>query len=70
MASNMVVARDTDGRIKPDRKSAADKIDGIVALVMALDRLNRASGSGSAYADHDLVVVDTTTPLEPGDQWP
>ncbi len=67
-ASNMAVARDTDGRIKPDRKHAADKIDGIVALVMALDRLNRASGSGSAYADHDLVIIDTNTPPE-SDLW-
>lgn len=69
MASNMTVARDNDGRIKPDRKAAADKIDGVVALIMALDRLNRASGSGSAYADHDLVTVDTNSPPE-GDLWP
>lgn len=70
MASNMVVARDNDGRIKPDRKRAIDKIDGIVALIMALDRLNRATAPQSAYADdHDLVVVATdpdAAPLE----WP
>jgi phage terminase large subunit-like protein len=66
MASNMVVARDADGRIKPDRKRAADKIDGIVALIMALDRLNRATSPQSAYADHDLLVISTT----PEDQLP
>ena len=60
MAANMVVVRDNDGRIKPDRKRAMDKIDGIVALIMALDRLNRATAPQSAYADdHDLVVIRT-----------
>ena len=68
MASNMVVQRDHDGRVRPDRKRAAEKIDGIVALIMALDRLNRATATPSAYDDHDLVVVRTTEEETP--QWP
>jgi phage terminase large subunit-like protein len=56
MAQNMVIAKDADGRIKPDRKRAVDKIDGMVALIYALDRFNR-NQSGSAYDDHDLFIV-------------
>ncbi|HVN52078.1 MAG TPA: terminase TerL endonuclease subunit, partial [Acidimicrobiales bacterium] len=36
MADNVVLRTDGDGRIKPDKKKSSEKIDGIVALVMAL----------------------------------
>lgn len=40
MANNMVVRRSSyDGRIRPDKFTAADKIDGIVALAMAVSRV-------------------------------
>lgn len=61
MAGNMVVTRDNDGRIKPDRKHASEKIDGIVALIMALDRLNRATSAPSVYETRGLMVVDEST---------
>lgn len=57
-ASNMVVAYDPDGRMKPDRKRATEKIDGIYALILALDGVNRSHESTSAYDDHDLMVID------------
>lgn len=38
MASNCAVSMDPAGNIKPDRSKATEKIDGIVALVMALGR--------------------------------
>jgi len=57
MASNMVAIADVNGNMRPDRKRAADKIDGVVAVLMALDRACRHQ-TGSAYDDHDLVVVD------------
>jgi phage terminase large subunit-like protein len=38
MASNCAVSIDAAGNIKPDRSKATEKIDGIVALVMALGR--------------------------------
>jgi phage terminase large subunit-like protein len=41
MASNFVVKHGTKGEIRPAKEHAADKIDGIVALAMALDRLIR-----------------------------
>jgi phage terminase large subunit-like protein len=39
MASNAIVAMDPAGNVKPDKSRSREKIDGIVALVMALGRL-------------------------------
>lgn len=36
MADNVTVTSDSNGNIKPDKKKSTEKIDGIVALVMAL----------------------------------
>jgi len=41
MASNFVVRHGTKGDIRADKEHAADKIDGIVAVIMALDRIVR-----------------------------
>ena len=38
MADNLVVRTDPAGNIKPDKEKATEKIDGMVALIMALDR--------------------------------
>lgn len=42
MASNAAAKQDPAGNIKPDKGKSADKIDGIVALVMALGRMSVA----------------------------
>ena len=41
MASNMVVKQDPAGNMKPDKGKARQKIDGIVAAIMGLDRAMR-----------------------------
>jgi phage terminase large subunit-like protein len=38
MASNVMVYTDPAGNIKPDKGKSTEKIDGIVALIMALGR--------------------------------
>jgi phage terminase large subunit-like protein len=38
MAGNMVATQDPAGNLKPDKKRSTEKIDGMVALMMALDR--------------------------------
>jgi phage terminase large subunit-like protein len=65
MAGNMVALTDVNGNQRPDRKRAADKIDGIVACLMALDRAIRHQ-TGSAYDDHDLVVVQADPTVDDG----
>jgi phage terminase large subunit-like protein len=42
MAGNLVVRSDPAGNMKPDKARSRAKIDGIVALVMALDGLIQA----------------------------
>ena len=49
MADNMVVDTDPAGNVKPNKKKSREKIDGMVALIMALDRATRHQNSGSVY---------------------
>jgi phage terminase large subunit-like protein len=44
MASNTIVKMDPAGNIKPDKQKSREKIDGIVALIMAVSRMMAASG--------------------------
>ena len=49
MADNMVVRKDANGNIAPDKEKATDKIDGMVALVMAWARAMLKQETQSAY---------------------
>jgi phage terminase large subunit-like protein len=40
-ADNMVVSQDPAGNLKPDKAKATQKIDGVVSLIMAIDRATR-----------------------------
>ncbi|MBQ9270569.1 MAG: terminase large subunit, partial [Oscillospiraceae bacterium] len=53
MAGNVVAEIDGAENIKPSKKKATEKIDGIVALIMGLDRCIRHEISGSVYDDPD-----------------
>jgi len=58
MAANMAVKQDPAGNLKPDKAESQGKIDGIVALVMALDRAMRHGDSNdSVYEERGLEVV-------------
>lgn len=58
MVDNLAVATDASENVKPDKKNAADKIDGVPAAVMGLDRAwNREVSGPSAYEDRGLEVV-------------
>jgi len=60
MADNLVVRSDPAGNVKPDKEKSRQRIDGIVALVMALDLAIRAQGGPavpSIYSSQDLAVL-------------
>ncbi len=59
MAGNVVAEIDAAENIKPSKKKSTEKIDGIVAWIMALDRCIRHEMEGSVYdePDHELVVI-------------
>lgn len=57
MADNLVAAVDPAGNIKPDKQRSIEKIDGMVALIMALDRALRHDDSGSVYEERGILTL-------------
>lgn len=53
MAGNVAVKQDPAGNIRPDKEKSSDKIDGIVAAIMALSGAMEGEG-GSVYEKHGL----------------
>jgi phage terminase large subunit-like protein len=49
MASNMAVEEDFAGNVKPSKKKSTEKIDGIVALIMAIAVAELEEGTGHPY---------------------
>ena len=58
MAGNLVASVDSAGNIKPDKAKSIEKIDGMVALIMALDRaLRHENNDESIYNEHGLRLL-------------
>jgi phage terminase large subunit-like protein len=57
MANNMVVRQDPAGNVKPDKSKSTEKIDGLVALIMAVDRATRNDDSDSVYEERGLLTL-------------
>jgi phage terminase large subunit-like protein len=57
MADNLVAAQDAAGNIKPDKEHSREKIDGMVALIMGLDRAIRHAPKGSIYKNRGLRTI-------------
>ena len=49
--------QDPAGNIKPDKEKSTEKIDGIVALIMGLDRAIRYESSDSVYDGRGLLIL-------------
>jgi phage terminase large subunit-like protein len=60
MASNMVVSSDAAGNVKPNKIKSREKIDGIVAAIMGLDRgiRHRGTDTGSVYDKRGLRTLE------------
>lgn len=57
MADNAVVKSDPAGNIKPDKSKSTQRIDGIVATVMALDRAMRHGAGHSVYENRGITIL-------------
>jgi len=58
MADNVAVRMDPAGNLKPDKAASQGKIDGIVGLVMGIDRASRHEApKKSVYEERGLVTV-------------
>jgi phage terminase large subunit-like protein len=59
---NIVVKQDEAGNIKPDKDKASERIDGAVAMIMALDRAIKNEQQGSIYDKRGLLIIDINHP--------
>jgi len=57
IAQNIVMHQDPAGNIKPDKDKSTEKIDGIVATIMALDRATRCQDATSVYDTRGLLFI-------------
>jgi phage terminase large subunit-like protein len=58
MAANVSVDMDPAGNMKPSKKASTERIDGIVALIMAIGRATLAIQKGpSVYEDRGVLVL-------------
>lgn len=56
-AANVVIEADAAGNVKPSKRKSTDRIDGIVALIMALDRAMRHGDGRSVYDTRGFVTI-------------
>ena len=54
---NLVVNQDPAGNLKPDKAKSTQKIDGAVALIMAIARASLHTNGDSVYEDRGLLVL-------------
>jgi len=57
MVSNVAMRQDAAGNLKPDKNKSTERIDGVVALVMALGRATVQVPQTSVYQTHGILVV-------------
>ncbi len=57
MAHNLVATKDVSANLKPDKKRSREKIDGMVAAIMAIDRATRMMGQSSVYEESGIRTV-------------
>ena len=57
MMDNVYIKTDPAGNIKMDKEKSTERIDGAVALVMALDRAIRNSEEDSVYNERGLIII-------------
>lgn len=57
MISNVVVRQDPAGNLKPDKEKSSEKIDGVVALIMAIDRATR-NKTESVYDERGIITIE------------
>jgi phage terminase large subunit-like protein len=61
MANNVAVREDPAGNLKPDKASSQGKIDGIIGILLALDRAMRHTTTTSVYESRGLLTLGGST---------
>jgi phage terminase large subunit-like protein len=62
MARNIAVQTDAAGNVKPSKEASGEKIDGLVALIMALGAMSTVPEKrGSVYEDRGIRIIGENT---------
>ena len=66
MMDNIFIRRDPAGNIKPDKEKSTEKIDGAVAMIMALDRAIRCGcvSDDSIYDSREMLILQMQYPYK------
>jgi len=57
MIDNVFIKTDPAGNVKPDKEKSTERIDGAVALIMALDRAIKRKAANSVYNGRGILVL-------------
>ena len=59
MADNIFIRTDPAGNIKADKEKSTEKIDGVIGLIIALDRAVRCGNdvSESVYDERGILIL-------------
>ena len=57
MVDNIFIRTDPAGNIKADKEKSTEKIDGAIAMIMALDRALRNKDTTSVYNDRGILIL-------------
>ena len=57
MTSNVTVRTDVNANIMPDKKKSTDRIDGVVATIIALARAMVHQDEGSVYETRGFITL-------------
>jgi phage terminase large subunit-like protein len=57
MMDNVFIKTDPAGNQKPDKEKSTERIDGVVATIMALDRATRHQGGGASVYDRRGLLI-------------
>ena len=57
MMDNIFIKTDPAGNIKLDKEKSTERIDGAVALIMALDRAIRNENRASVYDERGILIL-------------
>jgi phage terminase large subunit-like protein len=57
MAKNVAVREDPAGNLKPDKATSQGKIDGIIGILLALDRIMRGENGTSVYEERGFLTA-------------
>lgn len=57
MLSNVIIYRDNNDNLKVNKGKSGDKVDGVVASIMALGEYLADHQEGSVYEDREMIIL-------------